>query len=196
MNPFAGFDGHSEFNKLSGNAAKKRLYDWPADVNPRDVQAVSFKTNYSRDSYSSWYRIKLTSNAAESWGNHIHRHQEISSRQCLNSLHEGLEGVHRRIDGPPPRQWQTGTTPSWWEPPSIDFRATEVVLWYTNFESGVGRATYSAFDESVGILWVYDYASQNDTLWSQGNIPHGNTFTTLKIDAEQASGYESHDQPL
>jgi hypothetical protein len=109
----------------------------------------------------------------------MHKHQEDWSKQCLHHLHEGLEGVHRTISGPPPQHWQTGETPSWWTPPGIDFRATEVMLWYTNYDSGVGRATYSGFDESNGVLWVYDYASQHDILWSHGGMPAGDLFTTI-----------------
>ena len=180
MNPFAGFDGKSEINGLSGLAAKRRLNDWPADVDPRDVHNVSYKSEYSRDSYSSWYRIELTAGAAERWMNQIHTHQEDWSRQCLHHLHEGLEGVHRTIAGPPPHHQQTGETPNWWIPPSFNFRATEVMLWYTNYCSGVGRASYSAFDESTGVLWIYDYSSQHDILWSHGSVPTGNVFKSLK----------------
>lgn len=180
LDPFGGFDGHSEFNELPGDAAKRRLNEWPADVDYREVEAVSYQSDFSRDSYSSWYRIRLTSSAAERWMNQIHTRQEVSSRQCLDNRDEGLEGVHRTIAGPPPQHWQTGTTPTWWTPPRIDFRTTEVMLWYTDFDSGVGRATYSAFDGSTGLLWIYDYASQHDILWPHGNIPKGNVFTTLR----------------
>ncbi|MFO0943283.1 MAG: hypothetical protein U0930_21320 [Pirellulales bacterium] len=180
LNPFSGIDGHSSFNDLSGVSAKQRLNEWPADVNPRDVKAVSYKSDYTRDSYSSWYRVKLTSGAAESWINQVHSGQEASSRQYLHQLHEGLEGVHRTTAGPPPQHCQTGTTPTWWTPPAINFRATEVMLWYRQYDSGVGRATYSAFDESTGILWIYDYASQHDRLWSHGNIPSGTFFTVVQ----------------
>ncbi len=98
----------------------------------------------------------------------------------LGDLHEGVEGVHRTVAGPPPANWQTGECPSWWTPPKIDFRATEVMLWYTNYESGVGRATYTSFDRQSGVLWIYDYACQHDKLWTHGNIPPGTMFTSSK----------------
>jgi hypothetical protein len=179
MNPFAGFAGQSEFTDLSGRAAKRRLSQWPHGIDSGNVQNVSYKCNYARDSSSSWYRIQMTSNAAITWMNHIHKYQEDGSRRCLHHLHQELEGVHRTVPGPPPLHWQTGDTPTWWTPPSIDFRATEVMLWYTNYDSGVGRATYSTFDKSTGILWVYDYAAQHDTLWSRGSVPTGNVFSTM-----------------
>ncbi|MEI8213459.1 MAG: hypothetical protein WCI02_15030 [Planctomycetota bacterium] len=196
MNPFAGFAGQSEFSDLSGYSAKRRLSDWPSDVDPRDVQNVSYKSEYSRDSYSSWYRISLSATAAEKWTNQIHKHQEDWSRGCLGDLHEGLEGVHRTISGPPPLHWQTGETPTWWTPPNIDFRATEVMLWYTNYDSGVGRATYTSFDNLAGVLWMYDYACQHDKLWTHGNVPTGNVFMSSKDNAEQSDADEALDQPL
>lgn len=180
LNPFAGFAGESEFAELSASAAKRHLPNWPVGVATSDVKSVSYKSAYSRDSYSSWYRIQLTADAASIWTNQVHSHQEEWSKRCLHDLHEGLEGVHWTIGGPPPLHSQTGETPAWWSPPTIDFRATEVMLWYKNYDSGVGRATYSAFDTSDRTLWMYDYACQHDTLWPQGNVPIGNVFSTLE----------------
>jgi hypothetical protein len=185
INPFAGFAGESEFATLSANAAKRRLPDWPNGVATSDVEIVSFKSAYSRDSYSSWYCIKLTEDAASTWSEQVHTHQKQWSKQCLHDLHEGLEGVTRTIDGPPPLHSQTGETPTWWSPPMIPFLATEVMLWYDDFYSSVGRATYTAFDATTQTLWIYDYACQHDTLWKQGNIPSGDIFTTLDQPSEQ-----------
>jgi hypothetical protein len=184
LSPFEGFDGESEFIALSAQTAKRRLPDWPDGVSESDVESVSYKSSHSRDSYSSWYCVKLTNKAARSWQDHAHLHQETCSRQCLNKRDEGLEGVRRTIDGPPPLHSKTGETPAWWSPPTIAFRATEVMLWYDTFYSGIGRATYTAFDASKQTLWIYDYACQHDTLWKQGNIPSGEVFTTL----DQGSG--------
>lgn len=180
LNPFAGFAGQSEFTELSAGAAIRRLSNWPDGVATSDVETVSYKSAYSRDSYSSWYRIKLADDAASTWINQIHSHQEEWSKRCLHDLHEGLEGVHRTIEGPPPQHSQTGETPSWWWPPTINFRATEVMLWYKDYDSGVGRATYTAFNTSDRTLWMYDYACQHNTLWTQGNVPSGSVFTTLE----------------
>jgi hypothetical protein len=185
LNPFEGFDGESEFIALSAQAAKRRLPAWPNGVPESEVESVSYKSSHSRDSYSSWYCVKLTNNAARNWQDYAHLHQETWSRQCLDNRDEGLEGVHRTIDGPPPLHSQTGETPAWWLPPAIAFRATEVMLWYDSFYSGVGRATYTAFDASKQTLWIYDYASQHDILWKQGNVPSGQIFTTLDKGSEQ-----------
>ncbi len=179
MDPFSGFAGKSEFRELSGRSAKHRLSDWPEGVDPAAVQKVSYKCEYARDSYSAWYRVQLAADAATKWMDHMHKRQEDRSKTLLHQRHEGLEGVHRTILGPPPQHWQTGETPSWWTPPGIDFRATEIMLWYTDYNSGVGRATYSGFDKSNEVLWLYDYASQHDILWSRGGIPGGDTFTTI-----------------
>jgi hypothetical protein len=157
---------------------------------------VSYKSESSRDSYSSWYRITLSATAAGKWTNQIHKHQEDWSRGCLGDLHERLEGVHRTISGPPPLHSQTGETPNWWTPPNIDFRATEVMLWYTHYDSGVGRATYTSFDNLAGVLWMYDYACQHDKLWTHGNVPTGNVFMSSRDNAEQSDADEALDQPL
>ncbi len=178
VNPFAGFAGQSEFSNLSGYFAKHRLSDWPSEVDPRDVQMVSYRSEYSRDSYSSWYRITLSATAAEKWMNQIHKHQEEWSLGCVDDHHEGLEGVRRTVAGPPPLHHQTGESPVWWTPPSTEFRATEVMLWYANSDSGVGRATYTSYDEFKGVLWMYDYACQHDTHWVRGDIPIGSIFTS------------------
>lgn len=180
LHPFSGFDGESEFTGLSGRAAERLLSQWPRGVDSADVQNVVYKSAYARDSHSRWYRIELSPDAASAWMDQIHEHQEAWSKQCVSPLHEGLEGVHRTISGPPPQHAQTGETPTWWTPPPIDFRATEVMLWYIKHNSGVGRATYSTFDEATGVLWMYDYASQHDILWPQGTVPTGDDFSTMK----------------
>ena len=81
--------------------------------------------------------------------------------------------MRRAIEGPPPLHQQTGTTPAWWKPPAIEFRATEEMSWYENYDSGVGHATYTAFDESTGRLWIYKYSCQHDILWQHGQLPEG-----------------------
>lgn len=172
LNPFSGFAGSEEFADLSGSSAKRKLGDaWPSSVDPGDVDSMSYKTERSRDSFSSWFRIKLTEPAAVSWADQLHAGQERCARSAVSDLHENIECVHRTVDGPPPLHWQTGETPAWWSPPSVPFRATEIMLWYKDNDSGVGRATYSAFDESSGVLWAYEYAAQHDKLWSPGEMP-------------------------
>ena len=53
------------------------------------------------------------------------------------------------------------------------------MLWYDNYYSGVGRATYSGFDESTSLLWIYEYAAQHDKLWEPGDRPTGIDFSTV-----------------
>lgn len=173
---FSPFLGQSEFTDLPGDSAKLRLGGWPAGVDPGNVQAISYKSENSRDSYSSWYRIKLRASDAEKWIGQLHSRQEEGARAFLGDQHEGLEGVSRTIAGPPPLHSQTGDTPVWWKPPSTDFRATEVMLWYKQYYSGVGRATYTAFDQHTGVLWIYEYACQHDILWPHGEVPPGKVF--------------------
>lgn len=163
LNPFREFDGSEEFVDLSGSLAKQHLSSsWPSAVDPAAVESVSWKTQWSRDSFSSWFRIKLTKDAAQLWTEYIHAQQELYSRRAMSDRHESIECVHRIVNGPPPMHHQIGDTPAWWFPASTSFRATEIILWYTGDGSGVGRAVYSGFDESSGILWVYEYASQHN----------------------------------
>lgn len=49
-----------------------------------------------------------------------------------------------------------------------------------------GRATYSAFDSQTNVLWVYDYASQHDLLWPQGEPPDGRRFTETQDGGQSA----------
>jgi hypothetical protein len=170
-NPFADFAGRKEFTDLSGSSAKHSLAGaWPPDVDIRSVEAVSYKTEWSRDSHSTWYRIRLTKDAAARWADRLHPE---NGRISKASLHGDIEGVYRMIDGPPPLHRQTGDTPVWWTPPPIKIRATEGMLWYKDYYSGVGSATYSGFDESTTTLWIYEYACQHDILWSHGRLPSG-----------------------
>lgn len=177
--PFGG--SRFELIEVAGAAAKARLDRfglWPASVDPQDVESVTWISQSTIDSHSSWYRVKLTPDAASSWMNNIHEQQELDSRQSLDHLDEGLEGVHRSLPGSPPQHRQTGKTPTWWTPPPIEFRATEVMTWYRHDNSGYGRATYSAFDVSNGLLWIYEYGAQHDLLWSRGDVPPGQVFST------------------
>lgn len=174
LNPFGGVI--SEFTAIPGTTAKTRLGNWPGRVAPEDVFSVSHQGESSRDSYSLWYLVRLTPEAASEWMNHVHAQAESAARGMPLERKERIEGVHRTIAGPPPLHRQTGETPNWWNPPQRDVRATEVMIWYSDFSSGVGRATYSTFDEQSGLLWIYIYASQHDLLWKDGQIPDGSTF--------------------
>lgn len=167
LNPFSDFAGRREFTDLTGAAAKRQFGEaWPSSVDPDAVETVTWKTEWSRDSYSSWYRVVLDREAALRWMDQVH---ERSAEHDLDFI----EGVHRTVAGPPPLHRQTGDTPAWWSPPAIDFRATEIMRWYTDGPSSVGGATYSAFDASTNTLSVYEYSCQHDRLWPRGQPPAG-----------------------
>lgn len=114
---------------------------------------------------------------------HVHAKQE-SRKYSLGELDECCEGVHRTISRPPSLRRYTGRIPTWWSPPKIRFRATEMMKWYTNYDSGYALATYSGFDESTSTLWVYRYVCQHDRLWSPGDLPEG---TPIKVEKKDFS---------
>ena len=147
---------------------------------PSDVAQLSFKDEWSRDSFSYWYKIKLKPGAAIKWRDKIHKRQAASPRYD-GDHYEGYQGVHYLIAGPPPQNWQTGSTPNWWKPPSIDFRATEVMIWQEDFYSGTGRGVYSAFDETTGELWIYGSACKHDLLWGHEEVPAGESFGDIDL---------------
>ncbi len=111
---------------------------------------------------------------------HVHAEQESEKYFPVD---ECCEGVHRiTISRPPSLRRYTGRIPTWWSPPKIRFRATEMMKWYANYDSGYARATYSGFDESTSTLWVYKYVCQHDRLWSPGDLPEGTPFKVEKKD--------------
>jgi hypothetical protein len=180
------FVGGDEFTELPGPQASERLgADWPTEVDPTAVLAVSFKLESSIDSYSAWYRIQLSPESAAAWQNaqHARKEQEVKTRKDNDG-----EGLHLVIAGPPALRNHTGTTPAWWTPPAIPFRATEAMLWYREYDSGVGRALYSGFDSSTDTLWIYDYSCQHDRLWDRGKMPQGKHFMTLAGARDDSSG--------
>lgn len=169
-----GFAGSEEFTDLSGPAARRRLdYVGPDSVDAARVASVDYKTEWSRDSSSTWYRITLDEPDAVAWMDDVHADEEAWARKLAGTSGYAPEGVRRAVAGPPPLHRQTGTTPAWWSPPSKEFRATEVMAWYVSNDSGVGRATYSAFDDSTNMLWIYRYTAQHDLLWPRSHVPEG-----------------------
>jgi len=173
---FFDFGRAMEFAELPAGQARSRMSNWPELVATDDVHTVSYKSESSIDGFSSWYCIKLRPMAASVWADALHNDRAEWGQRCMHEGHSGYEGVKRAVAGPPPLHRTTGETPDWWRPPGGDFRATEVMLWYDR-ESGVGGATYSAFDPSSGTLWLYDYACQHDILWDRGDVPDGETFS-------------------
>jgi hypothetical protein len=193
MNPFAGFAGSSEFVNKPGPSAKRSMDsmdEWPVSIDPSNVRIVSLKCDYSIDSHSAWYRIELNATSAQIWAETVHSNQERYSRESIRRDDRGLEGVRRVLVGPPPLHWQTGNTPDWWKPPTIDFRATEAMKWYSGFDSGVGQAAYTGYEAEKQTLWVYKYACQHDRLWEQNQMPDGDIFSSLK-NAEPSDGPKS-----
>lgn len=169
-----------EFTELNGVDAQKRLDDWPSKIDGKNVQKVWYKNDFIRDANSYWYRIELDEETASIWCEIVHKEFEDYARKTIKTHFWNAEGVHRQISGPPDLHRHTGTIPDWWNPPSIDFRATEVMGWYENYRSGVGKLIYSAFDDETNTLWIYNNSCQHDILWEHGNIPDGEVL--LKIE--------------
>jgi len=170
-----------EFTNLSGLSAKQWLdSSWPKAVDANAVESVNFKSLSSRDSYSTWYRIAAKKTAALAWAADAHTNEENWANFLSDMDHYAPEGVKRTVPGLPSLRNQTGTTPSWWSPATIDFRATEIMFWYPDGDSGTARATYSAFDDSNNTLWIYKYSCQHDSLWSRGQLPEGEPIDLIK----------------
>ncbi len=159
------FDHTRELINVSGVDAKEVISDWPDTVEVSEVKACSMKSSSTIDSSSRWLCLKISPAAAGVWIDSKHRPESEWANE------PNCEFVERTLIGPPPLQRQTGTTPEWWRPPAIRYRATEVMLWYEGYDSGVGRATYSAFDPQTEQLWIYEYAAQHDLLWDRGHAP-------------------------
>lgn len=194
--PPLSFDGRDGFENLAGEEAQLRLKEcWPASVDGIEVRAMSYRAEFSRDSSSTWYRILLDADAAERWALHAHTETEQYSLSLVGKTHgiAAVEGVHREIAGPPSLRDQTGVTPAWWSPPKMDYRATEAMLWYSDSNSGVARAAYSAFDASAGVLWIYLYTCQHDTMWARANVPAGEHFG-VDAQAEISRHREENDE--
>ena len=184
LNPFGGFAGSTQFANRSGPSAKRSMNAWPTAVDPSKVRFVSLKHDYSIDSHSTWYKIELDHRSSQLWADSVHADRERYSRESLRRDDRGLEGVRRIVPGPPPLHSTTGDTPEWWSPPSIDFRATEAMKWYSGYDSGVGQAAYTGYDADKQVLWVYEYACQHDRLWEPNQIPNGDVFSRLEETAE------------
>ena len=170
-NPF--FRGGSDFEivELRGHEAKGSMRSWPATVDVAEVASCSFKSSGSIDSHSQWICLRITPAAATAWIEDAHQRQAETAKQPLERGYRSVEMAERTVAEPRPLHHQTGTTPSWWQPPKMPFRATEVMLWYDGNDSGIGRATYSAFNEQSGQLWIYEYSAQHDLLWQRGRAP-------------------------
>ena len=172
------FNTSRGFEDLSGEKAKLRLEgSWPKAVDASLVQSVSYRLRGTLDTSSIWYRVELEAEAAERWKEQIHTEAERHTMDLGSRSHyAAVEGVHRTVAGPPSLRNQTGMTPPWWSPPAIDFDASEAMLWYEDYDSGVAEAAYSGFDESASVLWIYEYTCQHDRMWARGEVPEGDPF--------------------
>ena len=143
-------------------------FAWPKSVDPRDVVSMSHKGAWTRDTGSSWTKLRLTPAAAKAWADEIHARQE----EDVFSSQNKIEGVRRSFSGQPLLREQTGPTPGWWIPSGTEVRATEIMLWY-DYGSGTACATYTTFNPETNTLWVYEYSRQHDRMWEQGKLPEG-----------------------
>lgn len=174
--PFGAFD--RAFTDLGGADAQQRLSSWPHDVEPTAVKKLSFKTTSAIDSHSSWYRIEATEDAIKQWVADAHSKRAAHLRSA-SRLHEKSEGIVRELSVIPWAYDDTEKPPVWWNPPSGQCRATEVTIWYKNYDSGIGQGTYSIIDPTAKILWIYEFSVQHRILWQHGNMPVDST--TLEV---------------
>ena len=180
LDPFLGFDASLKFVDLPGRTAEQKMNNWPSSIDPSKVNIVSFQSAQSIDSYSTWYKIQTDRETAQLWSDDIHARLKSWSLSSISPGDRGLEGVRRSIKGTPALHSTTGETPSWWNPPAINYSATEAMKWYSGFDSGVGYAAYSGYDELSKTLWVYEYSCQHDRLWEPKHMPDGDIFSQLK----------------
>jgi hypothetical protein len=181
LNPFTGLDDPTEFTSLSGPDAQKQLgKQWPDALESRLVDSVDFKSQGARDAGSSWFKIRCTPTAARAWAKKM-RDDELGWAAFCRTLHSEPEVIDRVIHGTPDLRQATGTPPAWWAPPSIDFQATETMLWYKTDPSGVARCIYSGFDSSTQTLWIYHYICQHDRMWTRGSPPKGTGIDFTKV---------------
>jgi hypothetical protein len=177
---FVNFDSTNEFTALSGPDARSRLGgEWPDGIDPPLIDSVDYKSSGSIDSGSTWFKIRCTPAAASEWTKKM-RDDELGWAAFCRTLNSNPEGIDRVIHGKPDLRRPTGPPPDWWDPPSIDFQATEIMLWYKTDPSGVARCIYSGFDSLTQTLWIYHYICQHDRMWTRGSPPKGN-----RIDFDQ-----------
>jgi hypothetical protein len=177
FDPFEGFAGHEEFTRLSGTEAHARLAgpgpvgDWPSSIDPHDVEWMSYKCESTMDSQSCWIQLKLSREAAAKWADWAHANQRVTPTESGAKLYRKIDLGEGTTSDTPPLHRQTGDSPAWWRPPPMDWRATERMAWYKDYDSGVGSGAYSAFDPSAGVLWIYDFHAQHDRLRPCGSPP-------------------------
>jgi hypothetical protein len=185
--PFGSFA--REFTDLAGEQAAPRMgYSWPDVVPPKDVVRVCGKINSSIDSRACWFKVTLQPDIAEKWQEAIHSKLEKSAR--LERLTEVVEGVHRTVNDPPPKETRDGKAPKWWQLPSRPFRLTERMRWGSG--ANYADAVYSCFDPSTNTLWIVDISEQHGELWVRGNVPNGRQFLLSRPNNLNPQNVEIH----
>ena len=125
---------------------------------------------------------------AEKWQEAIHSKLEKSAR--LERLTEVVEGVHRTVNDPPPKETRDGKAPKWWQLPSRPFRLTERMRWGSG--ANYADAVYSCFDPSTNTLWIVDISEQHGELWVRGNVPNGRQFLLSRPNNLNPQNVEIH----
>lgn len=145
---FASFP--REFTNLSGEQAASRIeYALPEGVTSKDIEKASGKIYSQIDSSAKWFQITLRPEAAEKWQELLHAELEKSAR--ISGGVECIEGVHRTVSRPTFAETNLCKPPKWWKPPSLDFRVTEKMRWYSGGTT-YADALYSEFDPSTNTL--------------------------------------------
>lgn len=111
--------------------------------------------------------MMIDQTAAIAWTTHVLADEERILKAVVDLQYRVFEPFQRVIAGPPPLLRKTGNIPEWWQPPSIDFRATEVMVW----DAYRARATCCGFDSPSDTLWIFRYSCQHDRLWEEGETP-------------------------
>jgi len=179
--PFGQVD--FEFGDLAGPDARQRIESrwpgeqWPEAIDAVQVRKVSCKYSSQIDWHTTWWKIELAPRAASAWQDDIHTRAEQAANP-QKPKGSFAEGIRRIVHGQPPLRDREGTMPGWWSPTAIDFRATEVMQW--SGSTGYGLATYSAYDETSGTLWICEYGHQHEILWPRGKLPDGERLATTE----------------
>ncbi len=168
-----GGDGTVEFVDTSAHAAKAHLGDrWPTTVSEDDVESVSYKSISWRDTHYTWYRIKISRQAAAEWIRATHADEKQAALSHSQRARH-IEGIQRTVRNPGSTRCDEDYAPDWWSPPELDYLSTERMLWYgeTTSDSGVGYRLRTAYDEPAGTLWIFVLCEQRHRLWEQGAPP-------------------------
>jgi hypothetical protein len=163
-------DGADRIDGASGLTAARSLEDqWPAAVDPSNVDRVDMLSKSGIDGYSTWWKVSLTEDAAEKWTAAVHQKQSDTSKRLDYKYSVVL--VQRTLPAVPRDVPNGASSPQWWPSTHNSFKTTEAMLWHRGQKSGAARATYSSFDANTGILVIHEFACQHCVLWPLDNPP-------------------------